>query len=662
METIVQFDRESLSKKLDRKTEASKINRLSSRIGQSPVDKVSGEAFLSKVMHGQTFIQSVVDGYRDTAHYKESHMIVLDFDNKECDIDLLSNVLLNPFTKDNAFVWYESFSSTVEQPRMRVVFALSEPITDVFTFKRAYAWVASHYEQQVDISVDDPVKFIYGTNGAIQQGRVIGQTLLVTEEMKQYPHTLHDMVSTEPVAQVQRPVSGLYNLNKHLLAILEGDYEGLRELIATDCPEALQFTYAEENSMTLDDRLDTIDMAAFLGLPESGYFKDIFSPDETPSAHIIRLERVVDEDGKVTYVKGSENGLQVYKSFSSQGSKGMNLIHIVRKINPQLSLNEAIDFISKVTGFKIQTKFQLDCERTLNLNYNYIFGSHGRLLYDDFPELVKTLRKHKTWNFYENMFRIAGEVLPAFPMKKDGHGIVFLIDYSKIRESLMNRGITGKSLTSIRNKLSDLTELGLIKKLTLKDIHPRLASLLMAQMRYTGHTRHTGIYQLRMLMATDLDPLKQRLDDYENKAWSVRSNMVATAQGIDKQKEQFPQMQEANLKPNKREWEILKQIIDKSKVVPINDLTLEYQKKHNRRCKDRLRKQKKEASKLSLYPVKTVSPHAKQRVHELLMAFALPNGYSSGILTKKNKPYIEKEVGCEINSNYYRKSIVYKVS
>lgn len=650
----VQFDSEPYRDKPTGKL----IGSLSKRIASAPVIQVDEESFLMKVKDGHTFIQSIVDGNRDAQHFLYSWLICLDFDNKENDVGLIQKVLDNPFTS-NAALWYETFSSGLV-PRMRLVFFLDKPISNIDEFTRTYTWVARHY-QAIDSSVSDPVKLIFGTNNP---GGIIGGTLSISGlSMSKKPVFTQHKYPVKPVKQANTDdrINGIYVRSENIQAIIDHDAPKLKQLMLASDPEALSFTDEQRQIIGFDDRLDQINIATLLGLPYDQFFRDILSEDHTPSAHIIRLS----PEGK-----RNESGRQVYKSFASNAThnKGMNALTLIKKIGSFETAGQALDFIGSVTGYDIETAYQIHTEHVILRNRRYVFGVEptDHTLADDFPELVAQMKKANQWDFYRMLYTVAIDHITPEPMTGDRRDISFFFSYNQMKALMRLTGIRGTDDHSIRNKLYDLVSLGLIEKLSIDDMAPSIKKKVVTKQKkeaekYNDPARnHTNMFKLVPLVGIDLDPLRRNFHDLMSREWAIRSNAIATSKGAETQRKIYPQEKPSDLDKQKlRNWKLLEKIIDRHKIMPLNDLTLEWQKQWNRSYKNRNRGQKKEITDTHLFPTKKVSPNAKQEVKELIMIYGKIN-LKCRTFTKSNKAQIERELGKSLDSSYSRMKVIYK--
>lgn len=101
------------------------------------------------------------DNRRIEAHFVSSQLLALDLDQCPMDIDQLED--WSEFIQQYAFLMYPTPSSTMEQPKTRVLFILDEPVDMSSRWRALQLGLMEHFaEVKPDEACKDPSRLFYG--------------------------------------------------------------------------------------------------------------------------------------------------------------------------------------------------------------------------------------------------------------------------------------------------------------------------------------------------------------------------------------------------------------------------------------------------------------------------------------------------------------------
>ncbi len=123
---------------------------------------VSLTQLVTHVVSGGAFTMGEFNkNHRIETEFVSSQLLALDLD--ECPLTLDDLEDRYPIIQDSAFLMYPSPSSTVEQPKTRVLFVLSEPVEHGGCWRALQLALIDHFaELKPDTVCKDPARFFYG--------------------------------------------------------------------------------------------------------------------------------------------------------------------------------------------------------------------------------------------------------------------------------------------------------------------------------------------------------------------------------------------------------------------------------------------------------------------------------------------------------------------
>jgi len=137
-----------------------------------------GDSFIPTALPLAEFVQHVLDGgaftlayfknkSRIKANFVLAELLGLDFDNGVS----VAQASADPFIGQYAFLIYPTPSSTLEHPKTRVLFRLSEPVYEAERWEALQRGLIAHYAHwQPDPSCKDSARLFFGSDreGGIQ--------------------------------------------------------------------------------------------------------------------------------------------------------------------------------------------------------------------------------------------------------------------------------------------------------------------------------------------------------------------------------------------------------------------------------------------------------------------------------------------------------------
>lgn len=119
-----------------------------------------GFAFTAVHQHLRRFRDSQWSSYRVAENFHQGQHIGVDFDGSS--FDAIARI---PFVANSASFAYTTTSHTDEDPRCRVVFILSEAITNVVDYRALISGVLFTVGGGADAACSDPLRIFFGSSG-----------------------------------------------------------------------------------------------------------------------------------------------------------------------------------------------------------------------------------------------------------------------------------------------------------------------------------------------------------------------------------------------------------------------------------------------------------------------------------------------------------------
>ena len=355
--------------------------------------------------------------------YVSSNIVALDVDNKANNIVSINEFLaLSRQAGLHPFLIYESFSSTKECPRYRVLYRFNKTITDAQEIDKLYNYVWQQFPDYVPL--DKSVKYY--------------SILFGGKSIKLLSNSTNIIPDLSNVSFIKKKQAINKATHKHTTVTNEKHItkeEVRANLIALRTKYAGQSMSAKEinKNIKLTDLLNvSIDEVFRCVLPNHN--------DEHPSARI-----TIDKDNpdEQFYICTCE-------------AMGYRTISLYKELFGLSSTTAAIKEISDL--LEMNTEYQKHAKEfidTLYSNLDYILGD----------ELLSKLGP-TTISMYLFFLRVAREKAIK-PVSNNSNDITLYVSNSFIQQRMKQENIKGN--TNVNRKIADLCELGLIRKLTTQE-------------------------------------------------------------------------------------------------------------------------------------------------------------------------------------------------
>lgn len=317
------------------KSKPNDIGAITYRIVKNPVD-IDIEELAHELTKGKTIVPGLLKEKNGLIkckkeYWSQQQVIMLDFDNEDgqknkC-ITMTLQQAIDEFKSKACFI-YETFSSTPEHPKFRVVFALVEPVQDYLLYEAIITRLLQEYPS-ADPHCRNGNRLFFGGMNLIElnyENRLKVEEVFGTPlgDIKNY---LKDMSSTplraSPSTQSSQAAKSSSQRTAKDSSNKKNNLEGNNlSLIKEKNIEKLQhFIQPKPISLKNEDLFDYLkqqDLRLFLGIKTKGNFIDIFHDEVNPSASI--------------YLSEKGNGHQLYKCFSTSNPFSGSIIEIVGKL------------------------------------------------------------------------------------------------------------------------------------------------------------------------------------------------------------------------------------------------------------------------------------------------------------------------------------------
>lgn len=408
----------------DSKPRGKEIGAIANRLPKNRVS-ITLEELANKVSNGVSWKASILSD-TSNASFISSSIVALDIDNKESYTTIDEFIAMDSIYKP--YMIYETFSSSEECERYRVVYIFNSVITDYSTIVALYKEVMAQYPTvDIDISVD-PCKILFG-----------GRKLRYYDEYINATPTLD--VSPLSAVKVSTPATCSKD-------VVEVDRISNIEVIMN--LSNIADRYNDINEVDINESYEWINknvkITDVLGIEEGARFRCILDDheDNHPSARI------------VTY--GDE---QVY--MCSCEASGYRLITLLSRLLDKSEV-KVKTMILGALHISYGSEYQKATERyiaDLRRNLNKVMTQdlrdylHKRKLYQTYKLIIDFADNHITYNSLANDDRV-----------------VFFMGKRVLQEQMKQNYISGDA----GKKLLALCELGLLRKLTDSELKDNVLS------------------------------------------------------------------------------------------------------------------------------------------------------------------------------------------
>ena len=442
----------------DEKPQGATIGAIANRLPQNQTT-IAINDLVEAVSNGQSWKASVLTD-TNNASFVSSSLVALDIDNKDS-YTTVDEFMALDHKYQPCFI-YETFSSTTEHERFRVVYAFDNTITDYSTMVALYNEVIAQYPTvDIDLSVD-PGKILFG-----------GRTL-------RYFNMAINAAPALTVApiEVQRVSTSATSSKAHTELVEVGEYTDLDIMMNLN---EVAYKYADVKEIDINDSYEWINenvkATDALKIVEGARFRCILPnhEDNHPSARIV-----------------TDNGVQKY--FCSCEANGYRLITLLSKLL-DMSEVKVKTLILDALHISYGSEYQKSTER-------YIADLRRNLPKVMTQDLKDYLHKRKLFQTYKLIIDFADAHIPYNSFANDNR-VVFFLGKRVLQEEMKQNYISGNAGA----KLTALCELGLLRKLTDSEIKDNV----LANADRTKKALQTKLTKNTGTDVTDLN----RVDFYE---------------------------------------------------------------------------------------------------------------------------------------------------
>ena len=471
---------------------------------RSYIRSVTADELANAIITGYTIIPAVLDENRRLAdeYYKEQQIFAIDIDNEErttkekiADKYYLSYERIKAICRQiniEPLIIYESFRSTSEWKRYRILFAADQIITDVTLRKKLILSLIAAFNidgvNTADTSCKDVSRVFFAGHTIVEVNpNAQIDAVAVVDAFK-------DKIDVVTQSEVKKAVrvqlaTTPMNDNPMIAAIMNHDVATYRELLSSAIENAAntdkqraEGTSSNSGTINFIYYLYTDYITAITQHPESlDLMRDFDTFMETTSKlplHImlgLPLDtnfRCIMPDHEDKHPSASINmlidGRYVYNCWSCIGTGKYNDVVDTFACLLGTDIPGAIKFICEVFNIPTATEWQKQQRETLDFNIRYLksdyFKVRNRLLYNE----LQLSKSYGALLFYLDFAR--EHISPEALMNDDR--LVFFLSVNKASELMATQGYAGSSRTSIQRKRIYLCELGLFEKVREEDIPP----------------------------------------------------------------------------------------------------------------------------------------------------------------------------------------------
>ena len=447
------------------KPQAKEAGRITKALPNNRV-KITIPQFANFIEKGCSFKASVLTSTTKDS-FVSSNIVALDIDNKESYTSIAQFMAQTKAAGLKPFMLYETFSSTPEHERYRVLYRFNRTVTDAEEMEKLYNYVWGQFPQvDLDYSVDHS-KILYGGKNVVFYNTEVNKMPDLSNVSFIKPKTVHKA----PVRETNQ--TSIKHITKEEikanLEALRPEFEG-QVMNAKEINERIKLTHLLD--VSLNERFRCV-------LP--GH------EDKHPSARII-----TDKDSNE----------QVYICTCS--ASGNRTIGIWAKLFG-LSPTQALIDISNILGVSGYTEYQRRAKEFLDV------------LYDNFDVLIdekvkKYMNYHALTSIYLLLLRMARSKAVK-PVSNNKNDIAIYASNSEIASMMKKEGIKGYG--EVNKKMALLSSIGVIRKLTNKEID-------VTTLNKTEYSKHTDYYCILDLTDERMEEIKNTIDHLDKIGYRTR--------------------------------------------------------------------------------------------------------------------------------------------
>ncbi len=396
-----------------------------------------------------------------------SQIVALDIDNKESYTSIEEFIAFN-HKYQPSFI-YETFSSTSECERFRVIYVFDKVITDYDTMNALYEEIWAQYPTvDLDRTVR-PAKILFGGKAL----RYFNESINKTPKINPVTKT----TMKKPTSSIKEVIIEKITITKEdiisKLKSMKNNYKSIKSIDIND-----SYEWCNKN----------ISITELLGIKENVRFRCVLPnhEDNHPSARITTVE-----------------GEQLY--FCTCEANGFRLITLLSKLL-DMSENKVRRLLLENLGITYGSEYQ----RNTKLYVADLLFSLERVMDE---ELKNYLDLRKLYETYKLVLRFTYEHITYESLANEEDLIVFFASKKQIGDLMEERRIKGNA----GQKLRALCELGLLRKLTDSELRPDALTNANKQRQILqeklgkNNLKRTDFYELVDLSPSTMDIALERI-------------------------------------------------------------------------------------------------------------------------------------------------------
>ena len=399
------------------KPHGNEISNITNKLPKNPTT-LSVKELANHIVRGCSIKPSLLRTTKSDS-YVSSNIVALDVDNKDNNIVSIDEFLaLSRQAGLHPFLIYESFSSTNDCPRYRVLYRFNKTITDAQEIDKLYNYV---WQQFPDVPLDHSVRYY--------------SILFGGKSIKLLSNSTNIIPDLSNVSFIKKKQA--INKATHKHTTVTNEKHITKEEVRANLI-ALRTKYAGQ-SMSAKEINQHIKLTDLLNVSIDEVFRCVLPNhnDEHPSARITIDKDNPDEQFYICTCEAmGYRTISLYKELFGLSST-------------TAAIKEILDLLEAGTEYQKHAKEFID---TLYSNFDYI------------TEDIKLSNKDRT--MYLLFLRIAREKAIK-PVSNNSNDITFYVSNSFIQNRMKQEGIPGAR--DINISIAELCSLGLIRKLTAQE-------------------------------------------------------------------------------------------------------------------------------------------------------------------------------------------------
>lgn len=487
---------------------------------------VTPQELAGALSQGKTVVLATMKGTkRSNIEMVQQQVLMLDFDNEDKDKNrtqgaeyvTIEDIMSNQFVMDHAAFIYKSFSFKPDHEKFRVVFFLSEAITDYIQVKQAYAWLMEKFPQ-ADRKTKDAARLFYGTLSAPIEVNYSNVLTIPSEAFYEEAKPNHKPLKTDAV-QVQEAAPIEKGINIASL-IRSGAKKEVKALLS-------RYAAKVTSRASAMNYVKTLNMKDVFGEKDSVFF-DYFHHETNPSAGMYQL------DG---------TNIWIYQCHSSSNDWKGDIIRVVARLL-DAPYSKGMDYLIDVMNIQI-----VDNDKVRDFKDN-VDMTIQRFLSPDFKEVFPSA--HGRFNRYRT------QLVTLLTVLKDNHrvneqGEIENISFYSAR-SLAERVLGGAHKDAQMKRIINLASYtNWITKLQEKDIPKSLLNDIKKHQADKGHEYCSSVYQVTDFHDTFFEDLEEQCEQMKHNGFTMSGlnyEYVLRSDGQERANEIFPQKADAKLHVN----------------------------------------------------------------------------------------------------------------